>query len=104
VAKVQVQLGSKGPAVLAVQRQLNILGYALAEDGIFGRHTKAAVRHLQNVAGIASDGIVGPNTHALLDAYVAQEWAVEEWLAEEWFAAEDAEGYTGEDASEAGDL
>jgi peptidoglycan hydrolase-like protein with peptidoglycan-binding domain len=89
MANVQVQLGDSGAAVRAVQEQLNTLGYQLEEDGIFGRNTKAAVRHLQSVGGIATDGIVGHNTHALLDAYVADAWAVEEWIVEEWYAEQD---------------
>lgn len=58
-----VQQGSSGPAVKALQVQLNAkrrLG--LAVDGIFGSGTRSAVVTFQQHAGIAADGIVGPTT------------------------------------------
>jgi peptidoglycan hydrolase-like protein with peptidoglycan-binding domain len=58
-----VRQGSTGPAVRAVQVQLNKkrrLG--LAVDGIFGSGTAAAVRSFQSHAGISADGVVGPIT------------------------------------------
>jgi peptidoglycan hydrolase-like protein with peptidoglycan-binding domain len=58
-----VRQGSTGPAVRAVQAQLNKkrrLG--LAVDGVFGSGTAAAVRSFQSHAGIGADGVVGPTT------------------------------------------
>ena len=58
-----VSAGSTGPAVRAVQVQLNKkrrLG--LAVDGVFGSGTDAAVRSFQGHAGITADGVVGPTT------------------------------------------
>jgi peptidoglycan hydrolase-like protein with peptidoglycan-binding domain len=58
-----VRQGSSGPAVRAVQAQLNKkrrLG--LAVDGVFGAGTASAVRTFQSHAGIAADGVVGPTT------------------------------------------
>lgn len=55
--------GSSGPAVRAVQVQLNAkrrLG--LAVDGVFGSGTAAAVRSFQSHAGIGADGVVGATT------------------------------------------
>ena len=69
---VNVQFGSTGPAVKAVQDQFNfrnlsgIASKGLAVDGMFGPKTNAKVRGFQ--AAIASempfavDGIVGPRT------------------------------------------
>jgi peptidoglycan hydrolase-like protein with peptidoglycan-binding domain len=68
---VTVRQGSVGPAVRAVQDQINFRnnkdGRTLAVDGIFGPKTAAAVRAFQRamsieVPGFAVDGIVGPQT------------------------------------------
>ena len=64
--------GSTGPAVVELQRRLN--GWIatsravprLAQDGIFGPRTDAAVRAYQRARGLAVDGIVGPRTWAAL--------------------------------------
>src|SRR5215213_449800 len=53
--------GSRGPAVVALQRQLGI-----AADGVFGRQTRAAVRAFQSRNGLVVDGVVGPQTRAAL--------------------------------------
>ena len=55
---VQVQRGSKGDAVSAVQCQFK----GVAVDGDFGDSTANAVRGFQTQSGIDSDGIVGPKT------------------------------------------
>lgn len=60
---VTVRPGSEGPAVRALQLQLNKKRrLALAVDGKFGSGTEAAVRDFQGHAGIGSDGVVGPTT------------------------------------------
>jgi len=59
--------GSRGPAVLALQRRLLALGYWLgAPDGTFDDATEQAVYALQKAADIGRDGIVGPVTEAAL--------------------------------------
>lgn len=61
--------GDEGTAVLAVQVRLIELGYFLpAADGDFGPATQQAVWALQKAAGLARDGLVGPDTQAALDA------------------------------------
>ncbi|HSE80173.1 MAG TPA: peptidoglycan-binding protein [Gaiellaceae bacterium] len=63
-AEVRVQLlrmGSRGLAVVKVQRVLGI-----ADDGIFGPKTRAAVKRFQRSHGLLVDGIVGPQTRAAL--------------------------------------
>lgn len=69
---VTVRRGSVGPAVKALQDQMNARSIAaggvsyLAVDGVFGAKTEAAVYYIQNRLadywGIAVDGIVGPQT------------------------------------------
>ncbi|HEV2253320.1 MAG TPA: peptidoglycan-binding protein [Streptosporangiaceae bacterium] len=68
---VTVHRGSAGPAVRAVQDQINFRnlkdGRTLAVDGLFGPKTEASVRAFQKamaaeVSGFRVDGIVGPQT------------------------------------------
>ncbi|MGH3736951.1 MAG: penicillin-insensitive murein endopeptidase [Micromonosporaceae bacterium] len=55
--------GATGPAVKALQLQLNAKRrISLTVDGIFGSGTRSAVVSFQQHAGIAADGIVGPTT------------------------------------------
>jgi peptidoglycan hydrolase-like protein with peptidoglycan-binding domain len=56
-----LRIGSRGPAVVKLQRALGI-----ATDGIFGKQTRRAVRAFQRSQGLAADGIVGPQTRAAL--------------------------------------
>jgi peptidoglycan hydrolase-like protein with peptidoglycan-binding domain len=60
---VTVRQGSNGPAVRALQAQLNKKRrLSLAVDGAFGPATLSAVRAFQSHAGIGVDGVVGPVT------------------------------------------
>lgn len=64
-ARPTVRRGSKGDAVREVQRILNAwypTMAALTVDGDFGSKTEGRVRYMQQRAGLAVDGIVGPNT------------------------------------------
>ncbi len=57
-----------GEYVLAAQRRLSDLGYWLGTpDGSYGTLTTQAVMALQKAAGIGRDGVLGPNTKAVLD-------------------------------------
>ena len=62
--------GSVGPSVTEAQAKLNRAGAQppLAEDGIFGPKTRAAVVAFQGSRGLSADGIVGPRTRTALDA------------------------------------
>jgi peptidoglycan hydrolase-like protein with peptidoglycan-binding domain len=68
---VTVRRGSRGPAVRAVQDQINFRnnrnGHTLDVDGVYGAKTQAAVRAFQQamsheIRGFPVDGIVGPRT------------------------------------------
>ena len=60
------RMGSRGPDIRDTQSRLNARGARLAEDGIFGPKTQAAVRQFQRQQGLTVDGIVGPKTQAAL--------------------------------------
>lgn len=68
---VTVKHGSRGPAVRAVQDQVNFRNgkndHTLNVDGVYGRRTETAVRAFQRamaaeISGFRVDGIVGPQT------------------------------------------
>lgn len=59
--------GDTGAAVLALQKNLNSLGYHLREDGVFGQGTKTAVESFQKSVGLKVDGIVGERTSEILN-------------------------------------
>lgn len=63
---VTVGNGSSGEAVKAVQSQLNIRGYVLVVDGVFGPLTEAAVRDFQSGQALPVDGVVAPSTWSRL--------------------------------------
>ena len=59
----QLEEGMSGEDVKSLQGALNGRGYVCGNvDGIFGQRTKTAVKNYQSNKGLASDGIVGPNT------------------------------------------
>jgi peptidoglycan hydrolase-like protein with peptidoglycan-binding domain len=72
---IQVQQGSNGDAVRAVQSQIHSRGDGASQitiDGIFGPVTNDAVRAFQTILGLAVDGIVGPQTwNHLVNGYLA---------------------------------
>ena len=66
--------GDKGDDVKLLQHRLNLLGWRLTEDGIWGVQTDSAVRGYQYRASLTVDGIVGAKTKAALirDAILAR--------------------------------
>ena len=70
-----LRVGSVGSEVVDLQAALNSAGVArppLVTDGQFGGGTRSAVVALQRGAGIAPDGIVGPDTRAALAMHGGQ--------------------------------
>jgi putative chitinase len=64
---VTLQLGSTGPAVVALQHALEAMGFDVGPfDGDFGPDTEAQVTRFQAVHKLTVDGIAGPETLALL--------------------------------------
>jgi Putative peptidoglycan binding domain len=64
--------GSTGKEVLNLQKELNEWRVAngqtpIQADGIFGPKTEEAVKEFQNVTGLKTDGLAGPNTKARLN-------------------------------------
>ena len=69
-----LQMGAHGPAVSALQTELNEAlgpGHHIPVDGDFGPKTRAAVEAFQHDHGLVADGVVGPKTHAALEKSVA---------------------------------
>lgn len=56
-----IRVGSRGPTVRAVQEELEI-----GADGIFGRGTEAHVKAWQEENGLTPDGIMGPQSLAIM--------------------------------------
>lgn len=65
-AMALVQRGSTGSAVTAVQSALRNRGYDIAVDGVYGSGTASAVSQLQRNSRLSADGVVGPQTAAVL--------------------------------------
>jgi peptidoglycan hydrolase-like protein with peptidoglycan-binding domain len=69
--KPTLRQGSKGPDVEVMQQLLNLLPNTLldqlTEDGLFGRKTLTRVIEFQKNAKLFADGVVGPQSWAMLD-------------------------------------
>lgn len=64
-----IQRGSTGETVTAAQIALMGRGYGIGPDGAdgdYGGNTESAVKRFQTSVGLTADGIVGPNTGAML--------------------------------------
>ena len=66
--KPTLALGAKGFPVSQLQQALNLKGYKLMSDGVFGAQTELAVKDFQAKHGLGVDGIVGPATWKALSA------------------------------------
>jgi len=64
---VALKRGSRGPAVVRLQRELH-----LPADGVFGTQTTRAVRRFQARRHLTVDGVVGPQTASALGIDLAR--------------------------------
>lgn len=65
-----LRLGSRGSDVMEIQVLLQKLGYKPGiVDGVFGFQTAQAVMQFQRNNGLTPDGVVGENTHRILQRY-----------------------------------
>ena len=65
--------GSRGDDVIALQQKLKDKGFSPGVvDGVFGPGTEAAVLAFQHSEGLLADGIVGPQTAAMLGSSAAE--------------------------------
>ncbi len=62
-----LSFNSRGAIVTSLQRILNSKGATIEVDGVFGAQTDYAVRAFQRANGLGVDGVVGPNTAAVLN-------------------------------------
>ena len=71
MANNYITLGYQGEYAKDIQKKLNLKGgYGLAEDGIIGEKSISALKDFQAKQGLDVDGILGPETWALLmDGY-----------------------------------
>lgn len=68
VAVPTVKMGSRGNNARLLQHNLNQCGYALEEDGIFGKLSTQALKEWQAVNGLMVDGIYGKKSEAKMKA------------------------------------
>ena len=69
LGEAQIAVGAQGSDVKRLQEILSGGGYNVGQiDGIFGPQTLTAVKSFQASKGLLPDGVVGPNTWALLFA------------------------------------
>lgn len=61
-----LHIGSRGNGVRWLQYELNLRGYGLIVDGVFGQMTESAVRDYQNRQKLVCDGLVGARTRGEL--------------------------------------
>ncbi|BEP30376.1 S41 family peptidase [Helicovermis profundi] len=61
------KLGDVSLNVYAAQERLNLIGYKIKVDGIYGKDTKQIIKEIQTKMHIKSDGILGKGTETKLN-------------------------------------
>jgi peptidoglycan hydrolase-like protein with peptidoglycan-binding domain len=54
--------GDQGPGVYVLQDAISKCYTKIVADGLFGRETDAALRYIQRLHGLVTDGVYGPRT------------------------------------------
>ena len=73
--QAQAHPGESGGAVLALQRSLKALGYfPVEEDGVYGEHTRVAVRRFQLANGLEVNGLADASLVLRLNSGSAPAW------------------------------
>jgi peptidoglycan hydrolase-like protein with peptidoglycan-binding domain len=69
-----LRIGSTGLPVRRAQKRMNLVGFDVGGvDGRYGAKTESAVKHLQERFQVTIDGVVGPQTWAIIDALEDEE-------------------------------
>jgi peptidoglycan hydrolase-like protein with peptidoglycan-binding domain len=64
-----LRIGSTGLPVRRAQKRMSLVGFDVGGvDGRYGPKTEAAVKDLQQRSQVTVDGVVGPQTWAIIDA------------------------------------
>ena len=67
-----LKVGNSGGDVTNVQKMLNLLGYQIKIDGLFGSGTRTAVTAFQTRAGVTANGIIDERTLKAITDRIAQ--------------------------------
>ncbi|MFW5736628.1 MAG: LysM peptidoglycan-binding domain-containing protein [Halanaerobium sp.] len=82
VSAFQVKLNDRGRDVIEVQKYLEVLGYDVSTDGIFGKGTEDAVKDFQESNDLEADGIVGGKTHEILEKMISEKVSYELYVVD----------------------
>lgn len=82
VSAFQVKLNDRGKEVIEAQKHLEILGYEVAADGIFGKSTEDAVKEFQAKHNLQVDGIIGGKTLSLLKEMISEKVSYELYVVD----------------------
>lgn len=67
-----LRIGDRGPAVMRLQKHLQLLGLRLVIDGLFGRQTRRALIKFQRRTQLRPDGLFGPLSRQALHQIISQ--------------------------------
>ncbi|MGM0547969.1 MAG: LysM peptidoglycan-binding domain-containing protein, partial [Bacillota bacterium] len=82
VSAFQVKLNDRGKEVIEAQKHLEILGYEVAIDGIFGKSTEDAAKKFQAENNLQVDGIIGGKTLSLLKEMISEKVSYELYVVD----------------------